>query len=85
MFSAEVAAANPWIYDNVWLIPALPAASFLLILFFGKKLPFKGAEIGIASVLTAFALALFATFTWIGDINGIEEEDHRAQPSSSIV
>ncbi len=83
MFAADKAAEladNPWIYDNVWLIPALPAASFLLILFFGKKLPYKGAEIGISAVLAAFALALLTTFTWIGDIQGAEEshdgDDH---------
>ncbi len=76
MFSAEEVAANPWVYDNVWLIPALPAASFLLILFFGKRLPYKGAEIGITAVLAAFALALLTTFTWIGDIEGGGEEAH---------
>ncbi|MGH1493638.1 MAG: NADH-quinone oxidoreductase subunit 5 family protein, partial [Acidimicrobiales bacterium] len=78
MFSAEEAVTNPWIFDNVWLIPALPALSFLLILFFGKKLPFKGAEIGITAVLAAFALALLATFTWIGEIQGVEEEGEHA-------
>ena len=25
--------------ENAWLLPAIPAASFLLILFFGKRLP----------------------------------------------
>jgi len=66
-------ASNPWIYDNIWLIPALPAASFVLILFFGKRLPYKGAEIGVTAVLAGFVLALIATFTWIGDIEGVEE------------
>ncbi len=75
MFAAEEAVANPWIYDNVWLIPALPAASFVLILFFGKRLPYKGAEIGITALLAAFGLALIATFTWIGDIQGLEESE----------
>ena len=78
MFAASEAVANPWIYNNVWLIPALPAASFLLILFFGKRLPFKGAEIGITAVGAAFVLALLTTFTWIGDIQGGGEggEEH---------
>ena len=30
--------------------PAIPAVSFVLILFFGKRLPRKGAEIGIAAL-----------------------------------
>ena len=66
--------AVPWLYENAWLIPALPAASFLLILFFGKRLPFKGAEIGITAVGAAFVLAVLTTFTWIGDIEGAESE-----------
>ena len=37
-----------WFFTHVWIIPALMALSFLLILLFGKKLPKKGAEIGIA-------------------------------------
>ena len=30
--------------DHVWLIPFIPAASFVAILFLGKRLPGKGAE-----------------------------------------
>jgi NADH-quinone oxidoreductase subunit L len=30
-----------------WLVPALPLSAFFLIVFFGKKMPGKGAEIGI--------------------------------------
>ncbi|MDH3683265.1 MAG: NADH-quinone oxidoreductase subunit L, partial [Acidimicrobiia bacterium] len=73
MFATEAAeTAVPWLYENAWLIPALPAASFVLILLFGKRLPFKGAEIGVTAVLAAFVLALLTTFTWIGDIQGAE-------------
>ena len=36
--------------NNGWIIPAIPAVSFLLILFFGKHLPKKGSEIGILAV-----------------------------------
>ena len=35
---------------HAWLIPAVPALSFLLILFFGKRLPRGGSEIGIAAL-----------------------------------
>ena len=34
---------------HAWIIPLIPAASFVLILFFGKRMPMKGAEIGIAT------------------------------------
>ncbi len=73
-FTGEVVVYSSWFYDNVWLIPALPAASFLIILLFGKRLPYKGAEIGITAVLGAFVLAALTTFTWIGDIEGGGEE-----------
>ena len=83
MLAAEAAeTAVPWLYENAWLIPALPAASFLLILFFGKRLPFKGAEIGIVAVGAAFVLALLTSFSWIGDVEDqtsgahAEEGDH---------
>ena len=32
-----------------WIIPAVPAVSFILILLFGKHFPKKGSEIGIAA------------------------------------
>src|SRR3990172_6634965 len=41
-----------------WVIVALPAASFLLILLFGKRLPGKGAELGVVSVGAEFLLSL---------------------------
>jgi len=69
VFAAEAAeTAVSWFYTNAWVIPALPAASFVLILLFGKRLPFKGAEIGITAVAAAFVLAVLTTFTWIGDV-----------------
>ena len=74
-FAGEVVVYDSWFYDNAWLIPALPAASFVLILLFGKRLPYKGAEIGITAVLSAFVLALLTTFAWIGDIQGGGGED----------
>ena len=50
--------------NNVWLIPALPAASFFLILFFGKRLKFGGAEIGITAVGLALLLASLTNISW---------------------
>ncbi len=79
--TAEAVVAQSWLYDNAWLVFTLPSASFLLILLFGKRLPFKGAEIGIAAVSTSFILALLTAFTWIGDVqdqiaHGGEGEEH---------
>jgi len=51
--------------DNVWIIPLIPAVSYLLILFFGKRMPKKGAEIGIAALGAAFVLACITVMQWI--------------------
>jgi NADH-quinone oxidoreductase subunit L len=51
--------------QNAWLIPSLPAISFLLILFFGKRSPGKGAVIGIVAVSASFVGACVAAGQWI--------------------
>jgi NADH-quinone oxidoreductase subunit L len=61
-----------------WLIPALPLSAFFLIVFFGKRMAGKGAEIGITATGIAFVLGLLSfiqatnkhdiverAFTWI--------------------
>src|SRR5437764_10651398 len=50
---------------NAWLVPAVPGACFFLILFFGKRMPGKGADIGIAGVGVSFLLAVAAAVKWI--------------------
>src|SRR4051812_20896269 len=54
---------------HAWLIPAIPALSFLIILFFGKRMPRGGSEIGIAAVAIAFVLALGVGVGWIQRVN----------------
>jgi NADH-quinone oxidoreductase subunit L len=48
-----------------WIIPAIPALSFVVILFFGKHFPKKGSEIGIVAVGASFILACVAVAQWI--------------------
>ncbi len=54
---------------HAWIIPLIPAISFVLILAFGKKLPRGGSEIGLASVAICFVLALAVGAAWIGRVN----------------
>ncbi|MCU1496651.1 MAG: proton-translocating NADH-quinone oxidoreductase, chain [Acidimicrobiales bacterium] len=54
---------------HAWIIPLIPAISFLLILAVGKKLPRGGSEIGLASVAICFVLALAVAAGWIGRVN----------------
>jgi NADH-quinone oxidoreductase subunit L len=53
------------VLNSGWIIPAIPAISFALILFFGKRLPRKGSEIGILAVGSAFVLSCVAVYQWI--------------------
>jgi NADH-quinone oxidoreductase subunit L len=60
--------------DYAWIIPLLPAASFFLILFVGKRMPRKGSEIGIAAVGLAFVLAIFTNVSWYDHVDDAEHE-----------
>jgi NADH-quinone oxidoreductase subunit L len=73
--------------ENVWLIPLLPALSFLGILFFGKRMPKGGAELGIAAIGAAFILAILTNVAWLdhrdnfdgvgeSSLHGIVEDSH---------
>jgi NADH-quinone oxidoreductase subunit L len=42
----------------MWLVPLLPALSFLAIFFFGKKLPRGGDFLGILAIAAAFVISL---------------------------
>ncbi len=58
--------------NHAWIIPAIPAVSFFLILFFGKRLPNRGSEIGIAAVGASFVLSVVAAVQWIDRVHGEE-------------
>ena len=62
---AEATHAAGWFLEHAWLIPVIPAVAFFLIIFFGKKMPRGGSEIGIAAMLASFVIAAGATYQWI--------------------
>src|SRR5215210_2320071 len=51
---------------NAWLIPFIPAVSFVIILLFGKRLPGKGGPVGILAIGTSFVLSLVTAAQWLG-------------------
>jgi NADH-quinone oxidoreductase subunit L len=51
-----------------WVIPVLPFISFALIIFLGKRLPGKGAELGILAVGASLLLSILVFFETIGRI-----------------
>jgi NADH-quinone oxidoreductase subunit L len=56
-----------------WVIPAIVAIAFLLILFFGKRTPGKGADIGIAamSVALILSIAMLIQYAATGDTSHV--------------
>ncbi|MGI8662778.1 MAG: NADH-quinone oxidoreductase subunit 5 family protein [Acidimicrobiales bacterium] len=80
-----LAASDPSILHWVWLMPALMALSFLTILLFGKRLPKKGAEVGVASVAVCFGFAILAAFAWIGHVNDVPSANESARAAHAAV
>ncbi len=73
---------------NAWVIPALPIASFVLILLFGKRLPKGGHELGVAAVGAALVLSCVAAVQWVQrpadlEVKPAGEEHARATGSTS--
>ncbi len=64
---------------NAWVIPLVPVASFWLILFFGKKLPKKGAEIGVLALVVSLGLSLAVAASWIGKEGTVPVVHHGAE------
>ena len=69
--------------DYAWIIPAIPAVSFVLILFFGKRMPRQGAEIGIAAVGASFVLSCVAAVQWIERVDDATGGTARARARSA--
>src|SRR4051812_2548888 len=58
--------------DKAWLIPLIPALSFVVILLFGKKMPGHGSGVGIVAVSASFLLSCAAAFKWITRVQDAE-------------
>jgi NADH-quinone oxidoreductase subunit L len=61
-----------WFLDHAWLVPLVPAVSFAVILFLGKRMPRQGAELGIAAVAASFVLACGTLVQWIQRVRDAE-------------
>jgi NADH-quinone oxidoreductase subunit L len=70
--TAANAATGGWFLRNAWIIPLVPAISFVLILFLGKRTPGKGAPIGILAVAVSLVLSAGAGVQWIQHVNDAE-------------
>jgi NADH-quinone oxidoreductase subunit L len=61
--------AAAWFLENAWLIPLIPGIAFALIILVGKRAPFGGAELGVASMAASLVLAVGAGIQWIQRVN----------------
>ena len=71
--ATEVALKSGWFLEHAWVVPVIPALSFFLIIFFGKRMPQKGSEFGVASMLGSLVFAGGAAYQWIQRVNGAPE------------
>jgi len=76
LFAVEAGSAvresSGWFLENVFVIPLIMAISFAVILFFGKRMPKGGSEVGIAAVGLCFVLSLLTAGQWIGQVNAAD-------------
>lgn len=78
LFASESEVLGPlasgWFLEHAWLIPVVPAIAFALIILIGKRLPMKGSELGVLSMLSSLVLAAGAGYQWIQRTNSASEE-----------
>jgi NADH-quinone oxidoreductase subunit L len=73
---AHEALSSGWFLEHAFLIPIIPAVAFALIIFFGKKLPMKGSELGVLSMVASLVFSVGAALQWINRVNGATEEQY---------
>ena len=74
MLAAETTElSSGWFLENAWLIALIPGIAFALIIGIGKRMPFKGAEIGIASMATSLVLATGTAIQWFQRTNSADD------------
>jgi NADH-quinone oxidoreductase subunit L len=66
MLAAEaLELSSGWFLENAWLIGLIPAIGFFIIIGVGKHLPMKGAEVGLATMVSSLVLATGAAVQWV--------------------
>jgi len=73
---AHEALSSGWFLEHAFLIPVIPAVAFALIIFLGKKLPMKGSELGVLSMVASLVFSVGAALQWINRVNGATEEQY---------
>ena len=79
---AALELSSGWFLENAWLIALIPAIGFALIIGFGKKMPMKGSEIGLASMGASLVLATGAGIQWI---QRTDSADHGEEAAAGLI
>lgn len=66
--------SSGWFLENLWLAALIPAIGFALIMAFGKKMPMKGSEFGLASMAASLVVATGAGLQWMSRVDSAEAE-----------
>src|SRR3990170_3912246 len=56
--------------EQAWLIPAIPAAAFVVLLLFGRYLPRRGDWVAIGAATASFVLFFFVLSDLLGKLGG---------------
>ncbi len=75
---AALEMSSGWFLENAWLIALIPAIGFALIIGFGKKMPMKGSEIGLASMAASLVIATGAGIQWMQRTDSASHGDAEA-------
>jgi len=74
MLGADDAFGLPagWFLENLWLVALIPGIASVLIILFGKRMPMKGSEIGLASMAASLVVATGAAYQWIDRVDAAD-------------
>src|SRR6478752_262717 len=77
--AAETGETAGWFLEHAWLIPLIPAVAFAVIILFGKRMPWKGSEVGLLSMSASLVIAVGTAYQWIQRVDeagGAEGGEH---------
>src|SRR6478752_1939289 len=77
--AAETGETAGWFLEHAWLIPLIPAVAFAVIILFGKRMPWKGSEVGLLSMSASLVIAVGTAYQWIqrvDEASGAEGGEH---------
>jgi NADH-quinone oxidoreductase subunit L len=73
LLATESPVAVPGIFEIVWIVPAIMAASFVAILLFSKRLSIPAHWIGIPAIMASFLFALAIAGNWIAYVGDVAD------------